>query len=244
MTLPLLAEVLGFCPKSLQPPYFRASLGQNIVNSQFWHYFCLKFWRSKVPRAWSTWTTQGEPKECRVKWYMYNVHCTFRNISGLKFIQDGQSMKTFCIGIKLFHLSQEPSELVSPVSSRSNKKFVKAGWLFRSGWLDGDHHHIYDSTTLIPCKEFKQFENPCSPYLHHFWLFSGRKYNAWFWWKSLPIEEAGLQKWWKVAMKIKLLVYCGEMLVEGLQLRKPAQDRVHELGIVLKKKKTFSMLTQ
>ena len=45
-------------------------------------------------------------------------------------------------------------------------------------------------------------------------------------------------------MKIKLLVYCGEMLVEGLQLRKPAQDRVHELGIVLKKKKTFSMLTQ
>ena len=127
---------------------------------------------------------------------------------------------------KLFHLSQESSELVSPVSSRSNKKFVKAGWLFRSGWLDGDHHHIYVSTTLIPCKEFKQFENPCSPYLHHFWLFSGRKYNGWFWWKSLPIEEAGLQKWWKVAMKIKLLVYCGEMLVEGLQLRKPEQDRV------------------
>ena len=135
-------------------------------------------------------------------------------------------MKTFCVEIKLFHLSQEPSELVSPDSSRSNKKFVKAGWLFRSGWLDEDHHHFYVSTPLLPCEEFKQFENPCSPYLHHFWLFSGRKYNDRFWWKPLPIEEAGLQKWWKVAMKIKLLVYCGEMLVEGLQLRKPVQDRV------------------
>ena len=80
MTLPLLAEVLEFCPKSLQPPCFRGSLGQHIVNSQFWHYFCLKFWRSKIPRAWSTWTTQGEPKECRV----INVHCTIRNIPGLK----------------------------------------------------------------------------------------------------------------------------------------------------------------
>ena len=129
-------------------------------------------------------------------------------------------------GIKLFYLSQEPSELVSPVSSRSNKKFVKAGWLFRSGWLDRDHHHFYVSTALIPCKEFKQFENPCSPDLHHFWLLSGRKYNDRFWWKSLPIEEAGLQKWRKVAMKIELLVHSGEVLVEGLQLRKPEQDRV------------------
>ena len=34
MTLPLLAEVLEFYPKSLQPPYFRASLGHNVVNSQ------------------------------------------------------------------------------------------------------------------------------------------------------------------------------------------------------------------
>ena len=44
--------------------------------------------------------------------------------------------------------------------------------------------------------------------------------------KSLPIEEAGLQKRWKIAMKIELLVHSGEVLVEGLQLRKPEQDRV------------------
>ena len=34
--------------------------------------------------------------------------------------------------------------------------------------------------------------------------------------KSLPIKEAGLKKWWKVAMKIKLLMYCGEVLMESL----------------------------
>ena len=183
-----------------------------------------------------------------MKWYIYIVHLELflvRNVhtnvrkcwgrmrgylkfselfrrSGLRTSYPGWTTH----GIKLFYLSQEPSELVSPVSSRSNKKFVKAGWLFRSGWLDGDHHHFYVSTALIPCKEFKQFENPCSPDLHHFWLLSGRKYNDRFWWKSLPIEEAGLQKWRKVAMKIELLVHSGEVLVEGLQLRKPEQDRV------------------
>lgn len=44
-------------------------------------------------------------------------------------------------------------------------------------------------------------------------------------------------------MKIKLLVYCGEMLVEGLQLRKPEQDRVARARNSFEEKDLFHVET-